>query len=103
MPLPRQRTTLKRVSDLDYTDEWTSEASGSDASTPLAVISRWAPELRLGTTIAPVYTRGLGLPAMQTAALADLAPGRFVLGVGASSRIIVEDRNAGVMMTTPLA
>ncbi|HEY9523234.1 MAG TPA: LLM class F420-dependent oxidoreductase [Thermopolyspora sp.] len=80
---------------LGYTDAWTAEVNGTDGFTPLALAADWAPELRLGTAIIPVSTRGPGLLAMSAATLADLAPGRFVLGVGTSSPAIVERWNAG--------
>ncbi|GLZ08153.1 LLM class F420-dependent oxidoreductase [Actinomadura sp. NBRC 104412] len=100
--LGAQRAVVERLADLGYTDAWSGEASGHDAFTPLAIISQWAPGLRLGTAIAPIYTRGPGLLAMQAGTLANLAPGRFVMGIGASSRTIVEDWNAG-SMAAPLA
>jgi probable F420-dependent oxidoreductase len=80
---------------LGYTDAWTAEVNGSDGFTPLALTADWAPDLRLGTAIIPVSTRGPGLLAMSAATLADLAPERFVLGIGASSPAIVERWNAG--------
>lgn len=80
---------------LGYTDAWTAEANGSDGFTPLALTADWAPKLRLGTAIVPVSTRGPGLLAMSAASLAALAPGRFVLGIGSSSPVIVERWNAG--------
>jgi probable F420-dependent oxidoreductase len=49
--------------------------------------------LRLGTAITPVHTRGPGLLAMHAATLAEAAPGRFALGIGASSPTIVTDWN----------
>lgn len=80
---------------LGYTDAWSAEVSGTDGFVPLALAAGWAPELRLGTAIIPVSTRGPGLLAMSAATLADLAPERFVLGIGASSPAIVERWNAG--------
>src|SRR5206468_6771723 len=71
-----------------------SEVAGLDAFTPLALASVWAPTMRLGTAIAPAYTRGPGLLAMSAAALAEAAPGRFLLGVGSSSPVIVDDWNS---------
>ena len=76
-----------------FTDLWSSEVAGADAFTPLALAAAWEPELRLGTAIAPVFTRGPGLLAMTAAALAETAPGRFVLGIGASSPVVVGDWN----------
>ena len=99
IPLPglrlaEQRELIGSLPDLGYTDLWSAETTGNDAFTPLALAAQWAPELRLGTAIVPVYTRGPGLLAMSAATIADLAPGRFVLGIGSSSPAIVERWNA---------
>ncbi|MEO3814367.1 LLM class F420-dependent oxidoreductase [Sphaerisporangium sp. B11E5] len=83
------------LAGLGYTDAWSAEVSGNDGFLPLALAAGWAPELRLGTAIVPVSTRGPGLLAMSAATMADVAPGRFVLGIGASSPVIVERWNAG--------
>ncbi|HKN97122.1 MAG TPA: LLM class F420-dependent oxidoreductase [Pseudonocardiaceae bacterium] len=95
VPLADHRDLVRSLPDLGYTDVWTAETSGTDAFTPLALVAEWAPALRLGTAIAPVYTRGPGLLAMTAATVAELAPGRFVLGIGTSSPVIVADWNAG--------
>jgi probable F420-dependent oxidoreductase len=95
VPLPAHRDIVKQLPDIGYTDVWSAETNGTDAFTPLALVAEWAPQLRLGTAIAPVYTRGPGLLAMTAATIAELAPGRFVLGIGSSSPVIVNDWNAG--------
>src|SRR5579875_1714315 len=95
VPLPEQRQLVASLPDLGYSDAWSAESNGYDAFTPLALASQWAPALRLGTAIAPVYTRGPSTLAMQAATMAAAAPGRFVLGVGSSSNVIVERWNAG--------
>jgi probable F420-dependent oxidoreductase len=77
-----------------YTDFWTQEVRGFDALTPLAALAAQAPAARLGAAIAGVYSRGPALLAMEAAALAEAAPGRFVLGIGTSSETIVEGWNA---------
>jgi probable F420-dependent oxidoreductase len=84
-----QAEQFKELEDLGYTDAWSSEADGTDAFTPLALASVWAPSLRLGTAIVPVYTRGPALMAQSIAALAEAAPGRVAVGIGASSDVIV--------------
>lgn len=94
VPLPEQRTIIEGMPDLGYTDAWSAEANGTDAFTPLALASVWAPELRLGTAIVPVYTRGPATLAMSAATMAAAAPGRFCLGVGTSSNVIVERWNS---------
>ncbi|WP_027947003.1 LLM class F420-dependent oxidoreductase [Amycolatopsis taiwanensis] len=94
LPLTAHRELVERLPDLGYTDAWTSETAGADGFSPLLLAAQWAPGLRLGTAIVPVYTRGPGLLAMSAATLADVAPGRFVLGIGASSPVIVSNWNA---------
>lgn len=94
VPLAAHRELVEELPDLGYTDAWSAETAGTDAFSPLLLASQWAPSLRLGTAIVPVYTRGPGLLAMSAATLAECAPGRFVLGIGTSSPVIVEGWNA---------
>ncbi len=93
--LSDHRGLVERLGDWGYTDLWTAEVAGADAFTPLAAAATWSPDLRLGTAIASVFARGPALLAMQAAAMADLAPGRFVLGVGSSSPLLVEGWQSG--------
>lgn len=94
IPLRNQRDLIAELPDLGYTDVWSSESSDADAFTPLALASVWAPTLRLGTAIVPVYTRGPATLAVSANTLAAVAPGRFVLGIGSSSSVIVEKWNS---------
>ena len=94
LPLSGHAPLLQAVRDFGYSDAWTSETSGADAFAPLAFAAALEPRLRLGTAIAGVYSRGPALLAMSAAALCEAAPGRFVLGIGASSAAIVEGWNA---------
>jgi len=100
IPLPEQRELVAELADLGYTDVWSSESAGADAFAPLALASVWAPTLRLGTAIAPVFTRGPATLAQCAATLAAAAPGRFTLGIGSSSDVIVEHWN-GVAFDRP--
>ncbi len=92
-PLHSQRDQVQRLETLGYSDLWTAEAMGHDGFTPLVLASQWAPTMRLGTAIIPAYTRGPALLASTVASMADAAPGRFVLGIGSSSNVIVENWN----------
>ena len=100
VPLPAHADLVRALPSFGYTDAWSAETAGADAFTPLALASAWAPDLRLGTAIVPVFTRGPALIAMSAAALADAAPGRFVLGLGASSPVIVGNWN-GIAFDRP--
>ena len=102
LALGEHTATLAALEAAGYTDFWTQEVRGFDALTPLAALAAQAPAARLGAAIAGVYSRGPALLAMQAAAVADAAPGRFALGLGASSEAIVEGWNAA-RLTKPLA
>jgi len=77
-----------------YTDAWSFEVDGVDCFSPLAVVAM-ATGMRVGTAIANVYTRGPATLAVSAAGLAEIAPGRFCLGIGAGSQPIVETWNGG--------
>ena len=92
-PLHAQADLYREFADLGYTEFWSSEADGTDGFTPLVLASQWVPDVRLGIAIIPVFTRGPALLAQQTAAICEAAPGRFAMGIGASSNVIVERWN----------
>ena len=102
VPLNEHRDWYREMVDLGYTDLWSSEAGGQDGFTPLALAAAWAPEARLGVAIIPAFTRGPATLAMSVASLAEAAPGRFVMGIGASSNVIVERWN-GIPFENPYA
>ncbi|MDT4902821.1 MAG: hypothetical protein QOH52_837 [Pseudonocardiales bacterium] len=93
VPLLEHADIIRALPGLGYTDVWSAETNGTDAFTPLALAAAWEPTLRLGTAIVPVYTRGPALIAMSAASMEAAAPGRFVLGLGASSPVIVGNWN----------
>ncbi len=98
--LHAQRDRYIELADLGYTDIWSAETDGADAFTPLTLAAAWEPRLRLGTAIVPAYTRAPACLASSVAALADAAPGRFAIGIGSSSNVIVERWN-GVPFVEP--
>lgn len=88
-PLHAQRDVIADLAARGYTDVWSAETDGVDAFTPLTLASQWAPSLRLGTAIVPVFTRGPAVIAQSALGMSQAAPGRFVLGIGSSSDVIV--------------
>ena len=92
--LPEHADLARQAEQQGYTDAWSYEADGLDCFAPLAPVAL-ATGMRLGTAIANVFTRGPATLAMSAAGLADLAPGRFCLGLGAGSQPIVEAWNGG--------
>ncbi len=99
-PLHSHRDKLGELADLGYTDIWSAESDGADAFTPLAMAAAWEPRLRLGTAIVPAYTRSPACFAQSVASMADAAPGRFAIGIGSSSNVIVERWN-GIPFVEP--
>jgi len=93
IPLSEQRELIGALPVLGYTDVWSAELNGVDAFSPLLLAAQWAPELRLGTAIVGIYTRAPVALAVSAGTLADLAPGRFVMGIGTSSQVAVEQWN----------
>ncbi|MFF0739935.1 LLM class F420-dependent oxidoreductase [Streptomyces sp. NPDC004111] len=102
LSLPGHRHLVESLPDLGYTDVWTGEGGGIDAFTPLTAAAAWQPELRLGTGVVPVLTRGPGILAQTAATLSQLAEGRLLLGVGASVPAHTTALN-GVTHDRPLA
>ena len=100
VPLPAHRELIEALPGWGYTDVWSSEVNGTDAFTPLAAAAAWSSVLHLGTAIVPAFTRGPALIAQSAAALAELAPGRFTLGLGASSPAVVGSWN-GIEFVQP--
>jgi probable F420-dependent oxidoreductase len=93
VPLADHEPLVRRAEDAGYDDLWTGETNGADGFTPLALAAAWTSRIRLGTGVVNPYTRGPAVLAQHAAALADASGGRFVLGLGASSNVIVERWN----------
>ena len=93
VPLDRHPELYRELADLGYTGLWSTESNGADGFTPLALAAAVEPRLRLGTAIVSSFTRGPALLAQSAATMAAAAPGRFVLGLGASSDVIVRGWN----------
>jgi probable F420-dependent oxidoreductase len=107
LPLPgtglRDHEPLVRQAEAaGYDDLWTGETSGPDGFTPLALAAAWTQSVRLGTGIVNPFTRGPAVLAQHAAALADASGGRFCLGLGSSSNVIVERWN-GITFEKPLS
>ena len=73
-----------------YHTAWTGEVSGWDAFTVMTMIAARTARIHVASAVVPVQTRTPVVLGMSAAALAHFAPGRVALGLGLSSRIIVE-------------
>lgn len=102
IPLAELPELARGIAALGYTDLWAGESDRYEASVPLAIATASAPELRIGTAVLPVQTRGRYVLAQTAATLDRASGGNFVLGVGASSPFIVSRWN-GLPYDPPLA
>jgi probable F420-dependent oxidoreductase len=93
VPLAEHEPLVRRAEAAGYDDLWTGETNGSDGFTPLALAATWTERMRLGTGVVNPFTRGPAVLAQHAASLADASGGRFVLGLGSSSDVIVERWN----------
>jgi probable F420-dependent oxidoreductase len=69
---------------------WLAESWGCDIVSLLAHIGAQTTRIGLGTAIVNVFSRSPALLAMTGATMNDLYPGRFRLGLGTSTKALVE-------------
>jgi len=70
---------------------WVPEGWSKEAFTILAAISQSTERVQLATGIVNIYSRSPALIAMSVATLDEASEGRAILGLGVSTREIVED------------
>jgi probable F420-dependent oxidoreductase len=81
---------------------WIPDGDGKMHALTLAgAVAATTQRVRIGTGIVPVYTHTPAVLASSCTALGHLAPGRFVIGVGASSQAMMEKWN-GLPFDKPL-
>lgn len=77
--------------DTGYDSVWLPETWGYDAVSLLAVLARETSRIRLGAGVLNVYSRSAAAIAQTALTLQNLSHGRFILGLGASGPIVVQD------------
>ncbi len=82
-------------------DVWFSDATAPDSLTMAAAVAPYTRRMRVGVAVSPVYTRTPAVFAATANVLAQMLPGRFVLGLGSSSQAIMERFN-GIKLDKPL-
>ncbi|MEI8359718.1 MAG: hypothetical protein RL698_1613 [Pseudomonadota bacterium] len=92
----------RRAEELGYESLWIADVGGPDPFVVAAAAAAVTSRVRIGTAVIPAYTRSIPVIAGAAASCNELAPGRFVLGVGASSENIVEAWS-GIPFRRPLA
>jgi probable F420-dependent oxidoreductase len=95
LPVPPDLDMCRRVAErteaLGYESLWIADTgAGPDAFVVAAVAAGATRRARLGTAVIPIYTRALPVLAAGAGSVAQLAPGRVILGIGISSETIVD-------------
>lgn len=86
---------------LGYASIWIPETWGVDAVSVLAILSRETSTIKLASGVFNVYSRSAALIAQTAATLQEFSGGRFILGLGSSGPIVVENWH-GIPFTRPL-
>jgi probable F420-dependent oxidoreductase len=92
----------RQAESAGYDDLWLADAGGMDALTLAALLAQATTRARIGIAVVPAYTRTPAVLASTAATIAQVAHGRFVLGLGTSSHTIIEGWH-GLKLDKPLA
>ena len=96
------QTMILRAEELGIPAAWmTTGGARPDSITVFAATAALTQNIKLGTSIVPTYPRHPLVMAQQAQIVAQLAPGRFRLGVGPSHRPTIEAM--GLPFNAPLA
>jgi probable F420-dependent oxidoreductase len=89
MPVAELPGLAREAEARGYRTAWVGEASGLEAIALSTLIATHTRTLKIANGVIPVQTRTPVVYGQAAATLAHLAPGRFALGLGLSSAIIV--------------
>jgi probable F420-dependent oxidoreductase len=105
LPVPADVPTnvewARRAEELGYESVWIAETNGPDPFVLAAAVAQVTRRLRIGIAVSPVYVRTPATLAAACGTIAQMAPGRFVLGVGSSSHAMIEKWH-GLTFAKPL-
>jgi probable F420-dependent oxidoreductase len=90
LPLADYLALVRDVEARGYHTAWLGETAGGEAVTLMTLIASHTTTLGVASGVIPIQTRSPIILGMAAATLAHIAPGRVSLGLGVSSRIIVE-------------
>jgi 5,10-methylenetetrahydromethanopterin reductase len=74
-----------------FASYWLPQIFGMDAITTLAIVGREVPRVELGTAVVPTYPRHPMMLAQQALTTQAASRGRFVLGIGLSHQMVIEN------------
>jgi probable F420-dependent oxidoreductase len=85
------RAQARRADENGFHSVWLAESWGQSAVPVLADLAARTSRVVVGTAIVNVFSRTPSLLAMTASTMTELFPDRFVLGLGAGTRALVED------------
>jgi len=95
LPVPGDVATslewTRRVEALGYESIWIAETGGPDPFVLAGAAAQLTKKVRIGLAVSPVYIRTPATIAAATGTVSQLAPGRFILGLGSSSHAMMEN------------
>ena len=98
--------TMRRHAELadahGFHSVWLAESWGQNAIPVLADLAARTSRVTVGTAIVNVFSRTPSLLAMTASTMTELYPGRFILGIGAGTRALVEDWH-GLSFAKPIS
>ncbi len=92
----------KRSEELGYEVLWVGETWGQDGIAVLTQLALATSRLKLGSSVISIFSRTPGMLAQGIATLDEISEGRAILGLGPSSRKLVEGWH-GVPFDRPIA
>ncbi|WP_417515874.1 LLM class flavin-dependent oxidoreductase [Minwuia sp.] len=101
---PKLEDTAKRIAWAEangYDDAWFADGGAPDSLTTVAALAHRIERLRVGIAVTPVFTRSPTVLAATANVLGQVLPGRFVMGLGASSQNMMTGW-AGIPYEKPL-
>ncbi len=95
LPLADQVGLIGWAEEHGFADAWVGDTGTRDPFIVLGCAAQRTRTIRLGTAVAPLGPRSPVSLAVAALCVHELAPGRVALGVGVSSKVIVEQWHGG--------
>ncbi len=91
MTLDNVVDTVKDLDARGFDTAWMANIFGFDAISALSIAGRESQNIRLGTAVTPTYPRHPTAIAQQTLTAAAATRNRFILGIGLSHQVVIEN------------
>ncbi|MBW3588762.1 MAG: LLM class flavin-dependent oxidoreductase [Actinobacteria bacterium] len=82
---------LKLAESLGYDSVWVTQVGGREATVTASAYATETSRIKIGTGVLPLYPRTPVVMAQTAATIDEISDGRFILGVGTSHRITIEN------------